>query len=227
MSAGGIDQASAREAVLARVRAALHRSHAPLDASPRPHEARPAPLDSTAALARLRERLLEFGADVRDAAPGTVAEAIRDACVAHRAGTVVVPDDWPPEWTPRGLDVTADDGWVARELASCDAALTAARLGIAESGTVVFDGGPRQGRRLLTLLPEVHICVLRTSDVVDSIDAGMRRVTPSVGVARAITFVSGPSATTDIELTRIEGVHGPRQLSVILLHSRDETSSEA
>jgi L-lactate dehydrogenase complex protein LldG len=214
---------NAREAVLARVRAAQAAAGlGAAGAAPSSPLPGPPPLDQPAALARLEERLREFGADVRATEEVTLADAVGAACAAHGARRLVAPADWPEAWTPAGLDVTRDEQLSPQDLGMFDGALTGARMGIAESGTLVFDGGPTQGRRLLTLLPELHVCVLRTADVVDSIGAAMARLRPAAGggAHAPLTFVSGPSATTDIELTRIEGVHGPRRLAVILLGER-------
>jgi L-lactate dehydrogenase complex protein LldG len=207
---------TARAEILGRVRAALGASPPESYEREPPH---PAPLGPGAALALLRERLLELGADVYAATAATLAETLRGSCAVHGARRIVVPDDWPETWTPSGLEVEHDGGRQVSSLGTFDGALTAARLAIAESGTIVFDGGPRQGRRQLTLLPELHVCVLRTADVADSIAAAMMLIRPHDGAASALTFVSGVSATTDIELTRVEGVHGPRKLAVVLLEN--------
>ena len=95
--------------------------------------------------------------------------------------------------------------------------MTASRLAIAESGTVVLDGGPGQGRRALTLLPDYHLCVVRSSDVVSLMPEAIALLQDAVAAGRPLTFFSGPSATADIELDRVEGVHGPRTLDVILV----------
>jgi L-lactate dehydrogenase complex protein LldG len=110
---------------------------------------------------------------------------------------VVVPD--------RGLDVADLDG--------VDAALTGCAAAIADTGTIVLDTGTAQGRRALTLVPDRHVCVVYADQVAGSVPAGLRRLTPT----RPLTFVSGPSATSDIELNRVEGVHGPRRLHVIVV----------
>jgi L-lactate dehydrogenase complex protein LldG len=215
--AGATRPVTARDEILGRVREALDRTAAaapqlePLDPPG------PSPLDAGGERARLQETLLELGVEVCDADVTTLPRTIEAICARHAAHRVVVPDDWPPAWTPSGVEVEREGGRAARELGDFDCALTAARLGIAESGTLVLDGGARHGSRLLTLLVELHVCVLPGAAVVDSIDHAMELLAPTPGARGALTFVSGPSATTDIELTRIEGVHGPRRLAVVLL----------
>jgi L-lactate dehydrogenase complex protein LldG len=130
---------------------------------------------------------------------------------------LVVPRDIPPGWLPAGVDAVGDTGLDANELDQIGAALTGCALGIAETGTIVLDGGPTQGRRALTLVPDVHICVVAAEQVVDGVPTALRRLAGLVrSERRPLTFVSGPSATSDIELSRVEGVHGPRRFWLIV-----------
>jgi L-lactate dehydrogenase complex protein LldG len=123
-----------------------------------------------------------------------------------------VPPGLPAEWLPEGVDVLRDDGLDADTLAAVDGVVTGAAVAVAETGTIVLDASPDQGRRIITLLPDLHICVLKPAQVVASVPEAIAPLSPG----RPLTWISGPSATSDIELNRVEGVHGPRRLHVII-----------
>ncbi|MFC8721822.1 lactate utilization protein C [Kitasatospora sp. NPDC057198] len=204
---------TAREEILRRIRAAA----VPPAPEPPRHYLRHAPGldpgDREAVLALFTERLEEYGARVlRAPAP---APAVARVLADEGARSLVVPDGLPADWTT-GWDgpVRVDRPPLGKaELDATDAVLTGCAAAVADSGTLVLDGGPAQGRRAATLLPDLHVCVVEARRVVSSMPEALGRLDP----ARPLTFVSGPSATADIEMIRVKGVHGPRRLAVVLL----------
>jgi L-lactate dehydrogenase complex protein LldG len=161
------------------------------------------------------ERVADYRAVVSRVAAADVPAAIESAAAALGLASIVVAPGFPPAWLPGSGSVTllADDPPLSvGELDRCGAALTAAALGIAVTGTIVLDAGAGQGRRALTLVPDVHLCVVRADQIEPDVPDALSRLDPR----RPLTFISGPSATSDIELERVEGVHGPRTLQVII-----------
>lgn len=209
----------ARSEVLARVRAALTDAPA-VPEVPRAHRSvgDGPPAGSDALVALLTERLRDYGANVRVSGPGGVGAAVVAALADHAVTSVVVPDGLPDGWCPdvTGVVRHGDDPRLrATELDGIDAAVSACRLAIAETGTIVLDGGAGQGRRALSLVPDLLVVVVRIPGIV----AGVPDALAALDAARPMTWISGPSATSDIELTRVEGVHGPRRLEVVLVRS--------
>ena len=197
---------SARDEILARVRSAL----ADVDRSA-PTEIPPAPRrtpDPAADLVGLfAERVADYRAVVERCAEADL-PAVVAAALPAGAGVVV----------PVGLGVevpgaVVDDGLSARDLDRIDAVVTEARVGIAETGTIVLDHGPGQGRRAISLVPDLHVCIVRADQVVADVPDAVDLLDPT----HPLTWISGPSATSDIELDRVEGVHGPRTLHVIVV----------
>ena len=201
---------SSRDVVLGRLRAALNGAPAPAEV---PREYRRT-VQMSDPIDVLTDRLTDYRAVVHRGSPD-VAATVR-AILAE--GRLVVPPGLKPEWLPDGLEVLRDDGLDADTLAGVDGVVTAASVAVAETGTIVLDASPDQGRRIITLLPDLHICVLRPEQVVASVPEAVARLTPG----RPLTWISGPSATSDIELNRVEGVHGPRRLHVIILEAPDD-----
>lgn len=200
---------SARDDVLAAVRTALTPTRTPTTApaAPEPSAAVTSHVDRTSVLDLFAERVADYKADVTRCSAGDLESVV--AAALHDKTPVVVPS---------GLDLTVpnavtDNGLTAAELDAVAAVVTGAAVGIAETGTVVLDHGPTQGRRAITLLPDLHVCIVRESQVVPNIGDALALLDPR----RPQTWVSGPSATSDIELSRVEGVHGPRTLHVLLV----------
>jgi L-lactate dehydrogenase complex protein LldG len=209
---------SARDVVLARVRRAL--ADVPVTEEPGAVEVPRAYAEHETAgtLERFVERVSDYGAGVTQVASAEVASAIADVCRAAGIDRVVLPSDLPGEWLPPDLETAEDSGPGVELLDEVGAAVTGCAFAIAETGTLVFDAGARQGRRALTLVPDFHLCVVEETQVVDGVPAAMRRLAPVLrGERRPVTFVSGPSATSDIELSRVEGVHGPRRLELVVV----------
>jgi L-lactate dehydrogenase complex protein LldG len=206
--------ASAREVVLGRIRDALGPSPAVPEvvrAYHRPGEGGPAD-----AVGVFCERAAEYRASVRRVPRDGMSAAVLEACRAAGSVRLAVPPGTPP--APEGLEFVVDDPPLsAADLDALDGVVTGSALAIAETGTIVLDHGPDQGRRAITLVPDRHVCVVRADQVVLDVPDALDGLDPD----RPQTWISGPSATSDIELTRVEGVHGPRHLTVVVVAGDD------
>ena len=201
---------NAREEILGRVRAAL----ADVDrVADRQTEVPPAPRVAPVAdlVAHFAERVEHYRAVVERCAAADLAAAV--AAALPPDATVVVPPGLSFDVAGAVVDPEDSGGLDALELDRVDAVVTEATVGIAETGTIVLDHGPGQGRRAITLVPDRHVCVVRADQVVPDVPDALERLDPG----RPSTWISGPSATSDIELDRVEGVHGPRVLHVVLV----------
>jgi L-lactate dehydrogenase complex protein LldG len=170
--------------------------------------------------AHFAERVADYRATVTRCGAGDVAiaAAVQDALARHGAAAIVVAPGVPAAWRPAGAIVDEPPLAVAA-LDAADGVLTGAALGIAETGTIVLDGAPLSGRRAITLVPDLHVCVVLEADLVPDVPDAFRLLAPAIGDGRPVTLISGPSATSDIELDRVEGVHGPRRLEVVVVAS--------
>jgi L-lactate dehydrogenase complex protein LldG len=211
---------NSRDAILTRIRSAL--CDVPLSETPDDIEVartyrRRARWTGEELVERLAERLIEYNATVRRAASEEIEAAVADACARRAVRRLVVPEGIESSWIPSGLGTLHDPGLTGEELDGSDGVLTGCRLAIAETGTIVLDGGPDQGRRALSLVPDYHLCVVQAERIVGTVPEAIEALESDMQAApRALTFISGPSATSDIEFRRVEGVHGPRTLDVLL-----------
>ena len=203
---------SARDDVLARIRSANLSGRATVTEVPRDYAvAGDLGPGSAGALDLLEDRLVDYKATVTRTDPEDIGTAVRDALAG--AGRVVVPPGLDPGWVTTAEAVTDDGTLSAPDLDRLDGVVTAAAVACAVTGTIVLDGSPDQGRRAISLVPDLHVCVVRSGQVVHTVPEMLARIEPT----RPLTFISGPSATSDIELERVEGVHGPRTLHVVLV----------
>ena len=211
---------SARTEILDRLRSALHDAPA-VPEVPR-HYRHESGMSETERIDLLVDRLVDYKAGVRvvgeEEIPGAVAELL------STARSYVVPDGLDAAWLADADDAgagrcrtdTSEAPLSVTELDAVDAVVTASAAAVAETGTIILDGSPDQGRRAITLVPDHHICVVRAGDIAGVLPEAMRRLDGT----RPLTWISGPSATSDIELERVEGVHGPRTLDVVIVRSR-------
>lgn len=210
----------ARDAVLASIRHALagvgddeHPDDVTVDRAYRRRDDTPA--DQRSQL--FADRVGEYRATVHRCADGEIAGIVAGVCADAGVATLIVPPGVPAGWRPDTVDVLDDAGHSPRELDRVDAVLTGCAVAIAETGTIVLDAGATQGRRALTLVPDLHVCVVHADQVVMLVPEAVSRLHDAVVAGNPLTLISGPSATSDIELSRVEGVHGPRNLHVVLV----------
>jgi L-lactate dehydrogenase complex protein LldG len=216
--------ASAKEEILWRVRRATH--DVPKDERPEDipvergyRKEDDAPREEIVEM--FAERVAEYEATVQRVRKEDLPSAIAEALERRGLRRLVIPPGLPKEWIPEGIDTLRDAARPRlsnKELDESDGVLTGCSLGLAQTGTIVLDAGERQGRRALTLLPDYHLCVVWEDQIVGLVPEAFAKLEETVkGQGRAITFISGPSATSDIELNRVEGVHGPRALEVLIV----------
>ena len=208
---------SARDEILGRVRAALANT---ADSAPVSWEYGQSTIRDDI-IDLFAERVADYRAVVHRCSADRVGHVVAD--IFGPDSRVVVPDGFPDAAVPPSLHVVRDDPanpLSAIDLDSVDGVLTTSACGIAVTGTVVLDHGPGQGRRAVSLVPDRHVCIVDADQVVDDVAAAVARLDPR----RAQTWISGPSATSDIELSRVEGVHGPRELHVVLVETSPRES---
>ncbi|MFC3978552.1 LutC/YkgG family protein [Streptosporangium jomthongense] len=205
-----------RELILARIRAAVTPGGPGDPGEPgeivRDYLTSAGPHDEAGLTELLAERVADYRAVVHVTGEDEVAATIASALAVQGLTRPVVPGGLPAQWVPEGA-VQDDPELSAEELEAAGGVVTGCAVAIAETGTIVLDAGPGQGRRALTLLPDYHLCVVRAGQIVAGVPQALAVLDPS----RPLTWISGPSATSDIELNRVEGVHGPRTLEVVIV----------
>jgi L-lactate dehydrogenase complex protein LldG len=205
----------AREAILQRIREALGAARTAEETIHRLYR-QVGDNDHATIVAQFVERVEDYKATVIEVAEAELAAALARVCAERGFKRLAAPADLPAAWLPVGVELLRDEPPLSVEaLDSVDAVLTGCRLGIAQTGTIVLDGGAYQGRRALSLVPDAHLCVVQAGQVVNLVPEAITALRASA--TKPITFISGPSATSDIELSRVEGVHGPRTLIVLLV----------
>jgi L-lactate dehydrogenase complex protein LldG len=210
--------AEAREEILGKIRTALPgevadpaQSYARIAREYRSSEG----MFAEACIEHFLDRLVDYDTEIFHAeSEAEIAGAVRQAMQPAGERSLLVAKELPVEWIPEGLDVRRDENLSTAQIEGVDAVLTTCEIAVASTGTIFLVHDGAQGRRVLTLLPDHHLCVVRRSQVVGTVPEAIRALGPRL--AQAVTTISGPSATSDIEMTRIRGVHGPRRLTVIL-----------
>jgi L-lactate dehydrogenase complex protein LldG len=215
--------ASAKETILWRVRRATRdvpESERPEDVPVERGYRKEDDAEREELVERFAERAAEYKATVHRVTEDELPRAIEEALERRGVRRLVIPPYLPQNWIPAGVETLRDAArprLTNEVLDQSDGVLTGCALGIAQTGTIVLDSGRAQGRRALTLLPDYHLCVVREEQIVGLVPEAFAGLEETVrNDRRAITFISGPSATSDIELNRVEGVHGPRTLEVLI-----------
>jgi L-lactate dehydrogenase complex protein LldG len=206
--------ADARSEILARIRAAF--PDPPSDvAVPRDYQRTTRPGVDVVGL--FAERVADYQATVHRATTRSLAKRVAAVLDGRQIRRLVIPAGVPDDWlaaTPAAVERLTDDPPLSKaELDAADGVITGCVVAIAETGTIVLDAGPAQGRRALSLLPDYHLCIVEARRIVGDVPEALERIDPR----RPLTWISGPSATSDIELQRVEGVHGPRTLEVVIV----------
>jgi L-lactate dehydrogenase complex protein LldG len=202
---------SAKTEILRSIRQAIGARSAD---TPIAREYRHAPsLDKEARIHLFTDRLRDYNATVYRTTdlPAAIAEALN----ARAKTGLLIPAQFPPNWLPNGFAFTKDDALDYTQIDQSEGALTACTAAIALTGTIILSHSAHEGRRALTLIPDYHLCIVRTDQLVETVPEGIRAL--AAHQSRPITTISGPSATADIEMIRVKGVHGPRTLDVIIL----------
>ena len=215
----------AKDEILNRIRAALggHQSERESDYAYIPRQYQVAgTLGERARLELFMDRLHDYGASVLECDEATVVEAIGNALRARNLRKLLTGKQFPGGWMPAGFDFSTDDDFDYSQIDSFDGVITPCAIAIAETGTIVLRHAGDEPRRSVSLIPDYHLCIVFAAQVVETVPEGIRQMAAMGNVP--LTTISGPSATSDIEMTRVKGVHGPRTLDVILVSERTRLS---
>lgn len=219
-------QTSSREQVLQRVRAATRNTpdtnrdtQSTWLRLPRDY-VRHGSLSAKDSVELMVQRLREYDADVIECTEDTLPAAIAAQLRQSGKRKIAAPSGLPSQWIAPGFDWVIDGDLATAEIEQAEGVVTTCSCGIADSGTIVLHHGAAEGRRVLSLLPDWHLCILRASQIVETLPEYFSRCEQPPAI---VTWISGPSATADIEMTRIRGVHGPRFLQVILVQDQETT----
>lgn len=204
---------SAREEILARVRSGNTDREAEYRAIARRYRSEDG-LDEAERLELFADRLKDYNATVHRCASNEIGATVASILRERGKGGLLVPPGLPADWLPEGLTFRRDENLSYAELDASEGVITGCAVAIALSGTIVLHHLPENGRRALTLIPDYHLCVVFTDQVLGTAPEGIRRM--ATLQPPLLTTISGPSATADIEMIRVKGVHGPRTLEVIL-----------
>lgn len=216
------NESDARTAILSSIRTALRTPaerddrtrQAEYESLPRSYK-RAATLQGEALLALFTHRLVEYDAGVVRVTRAQIADAVARLLGQRGLKRIAISDDLPAEWLPAGFQFEKASAFGAQQLDKLDGVLSGCTVAIAETGSIVLQNAPAQGPRSLSLVPDYHLCVVFAAQVVETVPECFARLDATA--ALPTTFISGPSATADIEMTRIKGVHGPRFLDVLLV----------
>lgn len=215
---------SAKEAILARIRRATNDSPpaTPISHDYLTHDER----ERETILEEFIDRLIDYKAAVTRCSPTDLPRAIATTCEELHIAHLVTPADVPPAWLPSSVTVTSDDPPLTiHAIDKSDGVLTGCAIAIAQTGTIILDGGATQGRRALSLIPDRHLCVVFAEQIVGLVPEAITRLQEKR--THPITLIAGPSATSDIELNRVEGVHGPRTLHVFVVADTPPAASQS
>ena len=213
----------AKETILRRIKTALRdvlQAEQPADVTVAREYIHTDTAPHPAQVHQFAERVAEYKARVQIIVEPELAAAITAALNTHSIARLVIPADLPEAWVPQGVTLLRDHSQLTTaELDNSDGVLTGCALGIAQTGTIVLDHSEGQGRRAISLVPDYHLCIVQAEQIVGVMPEAITKLEAAARAGQPLTFISGPSATSDIELSRVEGVHGPRTLDVLIIQA--------